>query len=319
MLGQVVIHAQRVLDLLAVQFDADLHDLLAHRDARIRGEVLERSRVLGACDDHDRVVHCAVLLEGRHSLGHRRQLLPDGDIDAHQALALLVDDRVDGDGRLARLAVADDQLALTAPDRDEGVDRLDARLNGCVDRLPNDDARRDPLDRTSLGAVDSPLVIERFSEGVDHPPQESLADGHLDHPPGRLDQVAFRDRLGLTKDDDADRLLGQVQRQAHHAIRELEQLGSEGGIQSVHLGNAVTHLDDGADIATLRLLVELLDRVLDDADDFVGADGHRWSLRLWGRFGWSWRSSGWRRAASRGGVRGGRGRWHRSADRRPER
>ncbi len=126
-LGQVVVHAQRVLDRLAADLDAVLHDLLAHRAARIRREVLERGRVLGTRDDDDRVLHRAVLLERGHGLGHGRELLADGHVDADQALALLVDDRVDRDRGLAGLAVADDQLALAAADRDQRVDGLDAR------------------------------------------------------------------------------------------------------------------------------------------------------------------------------------------------
>ena len=64
-----------------------------------------------------------------------RQLLADRDVDADEVAALLVDDRVDRDGGLARLAVADDQLALAAADRDQGVDGLDAGLDRRVDRL----------------------------------------------------------------------------------------------------------------------------------------------------------------------------------------
>src|SRR3712207_9433080 len=63
-------------------------------------------------------------------------------VDADQVLALVVDDRVDADRRLARLAVADDQLALTAPDVRHGVDRLDAGHHRLLHGLARDDARR---------------------------------------------------------------------------------------------------------------------------------------------------------------------------------
>ena len=135
-LGQVVVDAQGVLDQpLVGHLDAVLHDLFAHRHARVRGEVLERGGVLGAGDDHDRVLHRAVLLEDGDRVGDRRQLLADRHVDADQALALLVDDRIEADGGLAGLPVADDQLALAATDRDQCVDGLDAGLDRRVDRL----------------------------------------------------------------------------------------------------------------------------------------------------------------------------------------
>jgi len=58
-----------------------------------------------------------VRLERLDDLGDGRVLLADRDVDAEDALALLVDDGVEGDGGLARLAVPDDELALAAPDR----------------------------------------------------------------------------------------------------------------------------------------------------------------------------------------------------------
>ena len=73
-------------------------------------------------------------------------LLPDGHVDADEVFALLVDDRVQRHGGLAGLAVADDQLALAAPDRDERVNRLQAGLHRRIHRMARDDARRDTLD-----------------------------------------------------------------------------------------------------------------------------------------------------------------------------
>ena len=120
MLGEVVVDDQGVA--------AGLHELLAHRGAGEGGDVLERSRVGGRGDDDDGVIHRAVLFQDPHGLGDLGTLLPDRDVDADDVAVLLVDDRVERDGGLAGLAVADDQLALAAADRDHGVDRLDAGL-----------------------------------------------------------------------------------------------------------------------------------------------------------------------------------------------
>src|SRR5437762_94896 len=80
-------------------------------------------------------------------LRDRRLLLADRGVNAHDAGVALIEDRVDRHGRLAGLAIADDQLALPAADRDHRVDRLDAGVQRLVDPLAIHDARREPLDR----------------------------------------------------------------------------------------------------------------------------------------------------------------------------
>jgi hypothetical protein len=49
-------------------------------------------------------------------------------VDTDDARAALIDDRVHGNGGLSRLSVADDQLALSAPNRHHPVDRLQTCL-----------------------------------------------------------------------------------------------------------------------------------------------------------------------------------------------
>ena len=275
-LRQVVVDAQRVLDeTLTGHIDARLHDLLGHRHARIRREVLERGRILRAGDDDDRVLHRAVLLEDGHGIGHGRELLTDGDVDADETLALLVDDRVEADRGLAGLAVADDQLALATPDRDQRIDRLDAGLDRRVDRLADDDARRDPLDWPAGLRRDRALVVERPAERVHDAAEQGGAYRDLDDASGRLDRVAFLDRRRVAQDDRADRLLLEVEGHAHQPAREFEQLRRERAGQPVDLGDAVADLDHGPDAARLDARVEVVDRGFDDAGDLVGTDGHR--------------------------------------------
>jgi len=65
------------------------------------------------------------LLEETHDVGDGGSLLSDGDVDAVKGLGvvtgledlLLVDDGIDGDGRLAGLPVTNDQLTLTSANR----------------------------------------------------------------------------------------------------------------------------------------------------------------------------------------------------------
>ena len=102
-----------------------------------------------------------------HDLRDRGLLLADGVVDADDAEALLIDDRVHRDGGLARLAVADDELALAAADRHHAVDGLEPRLQRLLDRRPIDDAGRDALDRHELLRRDRTLAVDGLAERVD--------------------------------------------------------------------------------------------------------------------------------------------------------
>src|SRR5207237_7052419 len=95
-------------------------------------EKLQGRRLRGARCNDDRIVEGAVILQCFDDLRDGRALLADRYIDAVELLGFvaaridlpLVQDRVDRQRRLAGLPVADDQLALAAPDWHERVDRL---------------------------------------------------------------------------------------------------------------------------------------------------------------------------------------------------
>lgn len=66
-------------------------------------------------DDGDGIGHGIVLFEVGDDLGRIGRLLPDVAVDAQDILVVLVDHQVDGDGRLARLAVADNEFPRPLP------------------------------------------------------------------------------------------------------------------------------------------------------------------------------------------------------------
>ena len=118
--------------------------------------------------------------------GGARFLLPDRDVEALHARAFLIDDRVDGDGGLAGLAVADDQLALAAADGDHAVDRLDAGLQRLLDRLPLGDAGSDDVHLAGFGRCDRAAAVERLAQRIHHAAHDRFADRHLQQPAGDL-------------------------------------------------------------------------------------------------------------------------------------
>ena len=143
-------------------------------------DVEQRRRIGRGRRDDDRVAHRVGFLERAHDLRDRRLLLADRVVDADDAGVLLIEDRVDRDGGLAGLPVADDQLALAAADRHHRVDRLQAGLQRLLHRLPIDDAGREPLDRRELLRRDRALAVDRLAERVDHAAEQLVADRHRD-------------------------------------------------------------------------------------------------------------------------------------------
>ena len=127
---------------------------------------------------------------------HRGRALADRHIDADHVRVLLIDDRIDADRRLAGGAVADDQLALAAPDREQGVDHQNARLHRLGDEIALDDRGRRALDRHLRFGLYRLVAVERPAERIDDAAEQSRPDRDPDdltgpgHPRSRLDGLA---------------------------------------------------------------------------------------------------------------------------------
>ena len=221
----------------------------------------------------DGVFERAALAQRLDGLGHRRLLLADGDVDALHAEALLVEDRVDRDGGLARLAVADDQLALAPPDRGHGVDGLDAGLERLVHRLAAGDAGGLDLHAALDRADERTAPVEGLAQRVDDATEQGVADGHRQDPPGGPHCLALFDALDGAEHHRADRILFEVQSQSDRAVLELEQLIDRAAGQARHLRDAVADLGDAADRGGLERGVEVVEVALDRFRDVVGRDG----------------------------------------------
>ena len=144
--------------------------------------------------------------------------------------------------RLARLAVADDQLALAPTDRRHRVDGLDAGLQRLVHGLAAHDPGRLDLHPAQLGADQVALAVDGLAEGVDDTAEHAVADRHREDAAGRLDGLALLDLVDVAEHDGADRVLVEVEGEADRAVLELQQLVDGGVGQPGHAGDAVTDL-----------------------------------------------------------------------------
>jgi hypothetical protein len=185
---------------------------------------------------------------------------------------LLVDDRIDRDGGLSRLAVTDDKLALAAADRDHRVDSLDSGLERLVHRMARDHAGCLALDRKKMLCVDRSLSVERNTDRVDDAAEELLADRNRSHAAGTLDSVTLVDQLVVAEEDDADVVLLEVQRHADHVVRELDHLRGEDIAEPIHTRDTVADLKDGTDIVHVDFAREPGQLLAKDRSDLIWAD-----------------------------------------------
>src|SRR6201999_1410799 len=193
-----------------------------------------------------------------------RALLADRDIDAIEldllvglrVERLLVQDGVERDRGLAGLAVADDQLALAAADRDQRVNRLEAGRHRLMHRLARDDAGRLDVHAAALGRLDRALAVDRIAERVDHAAEQALADRHVHDGAGALDGLTFFNFTVGAEDDDTDIVGFEVERHAAHTVFELDHLAGLDVVEAEDAGDAVTDREHLTDFGDFRLLAE---------------------------------------------------------------
>ena len=270
LLGEIVVHDQRVLALP--------HEVLGQRGRGVRSDVLHR-RGVGRVGGHDdRVLHRAVLAERLDDAADLTGALPDRAVDADDVGVFLVDDRVDGDGRLARATIADDQLALTTPDRNHRVDGLDPRLHRLADRLTLHDTGSHDVDLPrTLDPVDRSVAVLRGPERIHDPAQVAGADRDVEHAARAADLVTLVQAGPVTHDDRTDVVLFEVQRERGHGVtrgggRDLEHLRRHRLRQAIDAGDSVSYLENFTDLLRLELVFVPLDLVEQDVLDLAGAE-----------------------------------------------
>src|SRR5277367_6029733 len=213
--------------------------IFGHGASAVRRDVLQWGGFRSGRGDDGGKLHRAGAGELLDHLRDGRALLPDRHVEAMHVQALLIDDRVDRDGGLAGLAVADDQLALTAPNHEHRVDRLDAGLQRLLDGLAADDAGRLDFDAAGLSRLDRTLVVDRLTERVDDAAEQAFANGNFGDSAGALDLVAFLDGLRIAEEHGADVVLLEVHHQSVDLMRKFEQLAEGGVLEAVDSGDTV--------------------------------------------------------------------------------
>ena len=202
MLGHVVDDDQRVLAAVA--------EILGHREAGEGCDPLQAGRRRRARHDEDAAFRRAVTSNRIDDALDRGRLLADRDVDADDVTALLIDDAIDGDRGLTDRAVADDQLALAAPEREHGIDTSKPVCTGSLTKSRSMIAGAG----RSTGSVASRHRLRRRRRAAgraDRPMRPSSAGPPArDHLAGAAHPIARLDSFGLVEQDASERHRGPV-------------------------------------------------------------------------------------------------------------
>src|SRR6266702_3505941 len=254
-------------------------EVLAHGARGVGRNVLQRSRLSGGGRHHDGIVHRARVGQGLHHLRDRRTLLPDSTVDANDVAAFLIDDGVQDDRGFARLAVADDQLALPAADRNHAVDCFDARLERLADRLAVEHAWSDALERIALLCQNGALAVHRLAKRIHNSAHQRFADRHGHNRVRALDDVAFLQFRRFAEQHHADLFFLEVQRDAVDLVRKGQHLAGHDLFQAMNARNAVADADNRANFVHRNGLLVVLNLLAQNLADFVCLDvGHACSV-----------------------------------------
>ena len=209
---------------------------------------MQARRGVGFADHEQAALGRAVLADRLDDARDRRRLLTDGGIDANHVARFLVDDGIDGDGGLAGLAVADDEFALAAAERDHRVDDEEPGRQRPRHQRPVDDRRGGLFHGGEMRRHDRALAVERRAERVDHAAEQGVADGNARDFAGAVDDATRGDALVLAEEDAADGLVVEIDGKTAHAAGKDQQFVEPGSRQAANDRHAVADLSDVPDM-----------------------------------------------------------------------
>src|SRR5574341_65781 len=268
MFGEIIVNDESI--------PACFQELFTNRTAGIRRDILQSRRFIRCGNYDDGMVHCAIALKNTNGTSDGRFFLADCHIDTNEVFAFLVDNGVNRNCRLPRLAVTDDQFTLAATHRDHGVDRDNASLNGGIHILPLNHTWRNTLNGAKAGRRNGTSSINWLTQSIDHTSNHRLPHWYRSNPSCAAHRHAFDNPPVISHYDHTDTVFFQVEGCPHNAIRKLYQFLRTYIRESVDTCNAVTCLHNRTDVTDiefrlkplylpLQITRDLLDQVCHDS------------------------------------------------------
>ena len=210
-LGQIIVNDQDVLLLV--------HEILGDGYAGIGSQELHGRGIGCRSGNNDRIGVSPAFFKSFCQTGNTARLLANRNINTDYAGILLVQDGINRNSGLTGTAVADDQLALSASDRHQGVNGLQAGLQRNVYRFTVGNTIGRGFNATGLTGADFALAVDGLAQCVNDAAQHGLAYRNFHDAAGTAHYIALLDHLVITHQNDADLIRAQVLHHAGYAVR----------------------------------------------------------------------------------------------------
>ena len=215
-----------------------------------------------------------MLFQLAHDVGDSRCFLTDSHIHAGHVLTLLIDDGIHRNSGLAGLAVADDQLPLTATDRHHGVNRFQAGLYRLINRFTRYHARRNFFNLVGHLGVNRTLAVYRLAQRIHHTSAQFRSNRNFKNTSGTFDRVAFSNMLIFTEHHRADRISLEVQCKAKSITGEFQHFTLHYIGKPVYTDNAVSDTDYGTFGSRLCQSLKVFDATTNQITNFGRVELH---------------------------------------------
>ena len=233
-LGQIIVNDEDVFLLV--------HEILGDGYAGIRSQELHGSGISCRSGNNDRIGVGAALFKGLGQTGNTARLLANCYINTDYAGILLVQDGIDRNSGFTGTAVADDQLALSASDRNQGVNCLNTGLQRNVYGFTVSNTVSRGFNTAGLAGANFTLSVYGLAQCVNDTAQHGFAYRNFHDAAGTAYYIALLDHLVITHQNDTDLIRAKVLYHAGYAVRQFYQLGSHSAAHARYRSDAVAYL-----------------------------------------------------------------------------
>ena len=125
-----------------------------------------------------------------------------------------------------------------------------------------------------MGCVDVTLAIQGAAERIDHTANHLLATRNTQQLARPTDLTAFLDIEVIAKDDDAHRVLVEVESLTELPVGKLELLTGDGVAQAIDPGNAIPHFQNPTNLGQIDFAAIVANLFGDHRRDLVYIELH---------------------------------------------